>query len=147
MDLPLLVSPGKLDQLRDDLATAATRVGRIGADVDQLAIAAGWEGAAQRAFSATAQATGRRCLEASRRLSVEAARVDGLAEQLGTELAVLHRLEHDVLGALQRLATRASNDVTGEARSLYDSVRQRLPDRGSPGWRELAAGLVDGELR
>lgn len=151
MELPLLVSPQRLEQLREQLSATSAQLGRIAGQVGQLggshSAGGSWQGNAQRSFAAAAQAAAARCLELSRRLAADAARVERLAEQLAAELAVLHRLEHEVMGALHRLALRAVDDTSGEARSLYDRVRQRLPAHGSPQWRQVAATLVDGELR
>lgn len=146
MDLPLLVSQRSLGRLRDQLTAAAGQLGRVAAEVDGVALQVGWRGNAQRAFAAVAASTGRHCLELSARLLIDAARVERLEAELAAELAVLRRLEHEVLGALHRLAARAVDDTTGEARSLYDRVRQRLPGSGSPRWRDLASTLVGGEL-
>jgi hypothetical protein len=144
MDLPLLVSPHKLRLLRDELSASAGQLGRIADQTASLGAAHGWEGGAQRTFSMASQAAAARCRELSDRLASDAARVERLEEQLAGELAVLHRLEHEVLGALHRLAARAIDDVSGEARSLLDRVRARLPGRGSPGWRDVASSLVTG---
>jgi uncharacterized protein YukE len=144
MDLPLLVSPDKLAQLRDELSATAGQLGRIADQADRLGLQDGWEGGAQRSFASASHAAAMRCRELSRRLASDAARVERLQEQLAAELAVLHRLEHEVLGALQRLAVRAVDDVTGEVRSVYDRFRGALPGRGSPGWRDVASSLVRG---
>jgi uncharacterized protein YukE len=144
MDLPLLVSPDKLRQLHDELAASASQLGRIADQTERLGAAQGWEGSAQRGFLGATQATGARCRELSRRLASDAARVERLEEQLAAELAVLYRLEQEVLGALHRLAARAIDDISGEARSLLDQVRARLPGSGSPGWRNVASSLVHG---
>lgn len=147
MDLPLLVSPSSLERLRDQLAVTARQLGLISAQVEQLGREDGWAGAAHRAFAAAALGAGSRCTDLSRRLLADSARVDRLAQDLAAELAVLHRLEHEVMGALGRLATRALDDATGTGRTLYAEVRRHLPGSGSPGWRGLAARLVEGELR
>ena len=144
MDLPLLVSPGRLRELSDELADESAQLGRIAEQATVLGVAQGWEGNAERAFSLAAQAAATRCRELSRRLASDAVRVERLEEQLAAELGVLHRLEQEVLGALHRLAVRAVDDVTGEARSLLDRVRARLPCHGSPGWRDVASTLVHG---
>ncbi len=144
MDLPLLVSPDKLHRLRDELSATAGQLGRIADQADRLGLDNGWRGGAQRSFALASQAAGARCRELSQRLASDAARVERLEDQLAAELAVLHRLEHEVMGALHRLAVRAVDDVTGEARSLYDRVRSRLPGHGSPGWRDVASSLLRG---
>ncbi len=146
MDLPLLASPHHLDRLGDRLRAAAAQIGRIAASVEQLGCDESWRGPAQRAFSASARHVGSQCLEISCRLTADAARVEAMADQLRAELAILHHLEHAVVGALGRLATRALHDTSGAAQGLYDSVRHRLPDHGSPLWRDLASHLVHGEL-
>ncbi|MDX6210941.1 MAG: hypothetical protein QOF82_28 [Frankiales bacterium] len=144
MDLPLLVSPDKLRRLHDELSATAATLGQIAEQAEQVGLDGGWQGGAQRSFSASTLSAAGRCRELSRRLASDAARVGRLEEQLAAELAVLHRLEHEVLGALHRLAVRALDDVTGEARSLYDRVCPRLPAHGSPGWRDVASSLLRG---
>jgi hypothetical protein len=146
MELPFLASPDSLTGLSDQLRATAGQIGRIAEQVDDLARDDGWSGGGQRAFADAAREAAGRCTEAAHRLTVDAARIERLAEQLSAELAVLYRLEHEVMGALDRLAVRAVTDVTGEAQSVYDRVRRELPGRGSPGWRDLASTLLGGGL-
>lgn len=144
MQLPLLVSPDALRRLHDELADSAGQLGHIADQTADLGATRGWEGRAQSAFLSASQTAAERCRELSSRLASDAARVARLEEQLAEELAVLHRLEHEVLGALHRLAARALDDVTDDARSLLDRVRARLPGPGSPGWRDVAGTLIHG---
>jgi hypothetical protein len=144
MDLPLLVSPDSLSRLHDNLADASRQVGRIAGHAELLATDGDWQGAAHDAFASAARTAGAQCLVVSRRLAVDAARVEELETELLLRLAELYRLERDVLGALHRLATAVSDEVTGDARALLDGVGRHLPGRGSPHWHDVASTLLDG---
>ena len=91
MHIPLLVSPGSLGRLHDDLADAATTVGRIAGQAEALAALGGWRGGAEHAFASAARTAGARCDAVSRRLQADAVRVDRLAEQLADEFRVLRQ--------------------------------------------------------
>jgi uncharacterized protein YukE len=145
--MDLLVSPERLSRLRDQLASTAAQLAATAERVEQLARDDGWQGSAQRAFATGARSASSRCRELSRRLQTDARRIEHCHEQLVTELAVLRRLEHEVLGTLHRIAGRLTDDLTGRLRGVYDDVVGRLPVSGSPDWRPLAARLAEEELR
>ena len=140
--MDLLVSPDRLSRLRDQLAATARQIGALAERVEQLGRDDGWQGTAQRAFAAGARSAAARCRELSGRLRADAARVEHCEEQLVAELAVLHRLEHEVLGTLHRIAGRLGSDLTGRLRGVYEDVVRRLPVPGSPDWRPLATQVA-----
>jgi hypothetical protein len=141
MHLSLLVSPGSLSRLHDDLTSAATTVGRIASHTEALAGASGWHGAAEHVFAAKARSAGAQCEAVSRRLQADAARVDRLAEELVDEFRVLQQLEDQLVGLVHELARRALEDTTGEATEVYERVRHLLPAHLSPHWRSVASTI------
>jgi uncharacterized protein YukE len=140
--MDLFVTPDRLARLHDQLTGCAGQLAAVAERVDQLGREPGWQGDAQRAFAAQALRVGGHCAELARRVRADAGKVERCAEQLAEELAVLRRLEHEVLGTLHRLAGRLLDDVTGHVRQVYDDVVRRLPSPGSPDWRPLAADLA-----
>jgi uncharacterized protein YukE len=140
--MDLLVSPDRMFRLRDQLTGCAGQLAAVAERVGQLGGDPGWQGDAQRAFARQGLRVGDECTELARRLRADAARVEHCGEQLAEELAVLRRLEHEVLATLHHLAGRLVSDVTGHVRQVYDDVVRRLPSPGSPDWRPLAARLA-----
>lgn len=144
--MDLLVSPDRLARLRDQLTATAGQLAAVAERVEQLGRGQGWRGDAQQAFDGATSRLGGQCAELARRVRADADRVERCRGQLADELAVLRRLEHEVLGTLHRLAGRFADDVTGRVRQVYDDVVRRLPTPGSPDWRPLASRLANAVL-